>query len=107
MNTYDNPIISDELLHLLHNISGHLSELVPTKTGVENARRVIQIAATSEAGAESDLLYAVADDGTMWWIPPQASLQGAYWRRLPDIPQNAAPFCPYCGRPITTESVDA
>ncbi len=55
-------------------------------------RKITQITATAEPGSGSDLLYALCNDGTLWWIAPQISgLAGNDWRRVQDIPQEDNP----------------
>ena len=51
----------------------------------ENKRKVIQIAVAPAALSGSDILYALANDGTMWCTAPQSV--GSNWRRIKDIPQ--------------------
>lgn len=54
---------------------------------MNNKRKVIQIAATADPGATSDLLYALCDDGTLWWIEPQLRGDKDIWRKVRDVPQ--------------------
>lgn len=49
----------------------------------ENRRKVIQIAVTANHSG-NDILYALANDGTLWRIAPQ--LIDSDWRRIKDIP---------------------
>jgi len=78
------PSAIDELLNQLHEIHRCLSEMVP-KPRINGSRKVVQIAVTSEPGSASDILYALADDGTMSWIAVQSP--DAYWNHIPNIPQ--------------------
>ena len=75
MNVWDN-LCTSEWFASLHTIS---------KQSLKIKRKVVQIVATAEQGAGSDLLYALADDGTMWWIAPQSA--DSTWMRVKDIPQ--------------------
>lgn len=49
----------------------------------ENQRKVVQIAATANHSG-NDILYALANDGTLWRMAPQ--LIDSDWRRIKDIP---------------------
>ncbi len=49
-------------------------------------RKIIQIAVTAVAD-EEDTLYALCDDGTVWWTIPAAMP----WRKVRDIPQEEQP----------------
>lgn len=53
---------------------------------MNDKRKIIQIAATCETGTASDLLYALADDGTLWWLAPQ--LSGREWIQVQPLPQD-------------------
>ena len=47
-------------------------------------RRVIQIAVAPAFEDSPEYVYALCDDGTMWWLPgPVAEA----WRGIPDVPQ--------------------
>lgn len=54
---------------------------------MNNKRKIVQIAATADPGATSDLLYALCDDGTLWWIEPQLRGDKDIWRKVRDVPQ--------------------
>lgn len=56
--------------------------IIETKT--EQRRKVVQITVAAAALSGSDLLYVLADDGTMWYIAPQ--LINTNWMRIKDIP---------------------
>lgn len=52
---------------------------------VEKRRVVVQIAVTPETEGEYAVIYALADDGTLWLRV--LSGDGSRWRRMSDIPQ--------------------
>ncbi len=80
------PSATDELLNQLHEIHRCLSEMVP-KPGINGSRKVVQIATTQEVSTASNLLYALCDDGSLWWITPQRQGWQTTWRKVCDIPQ--------------------
>ncbi len=51
----------------------------------EKKRKVIQITVAPAALSGSDILYALANDGTMRCTAPQVA--AGNWRRIKDIPQ--------------------
>lgn len=53
-------------------------------------RKIIQITATSVED-ESDILYALCDDGTLWWTNPMWVGGNDIWRKVRDIPQEGQP----------------
>ncbi len=53
-------------------------------------RRIIQIAATTVED-EADILYALCDDGTLWWTNPIWVGERDVWRKVRDIPQEETP----------------
>lgn len=59
--------------------------------GPGRARRIVQIAATVETDQVADVLipvvYALADDGTVWGIGATAER----WRQLPELPDEETP----------------
>ena len=85
INSYKAPSFNDELLTLTHQIAGFLSQMVPAKDQ-DNSRKIIQITATAVAG-EADILYALCDDGTLWWTEPRWVGKDDVWRKVRDIPQ--------------------
>ena len=60
---------------------------LPTEETMTTKRKIVQIAATAESGAESDLLYALCNDGTLWWMTPQQQGWQDTCRKFCDIPQ--------------------
>ncbi len=48
------------------------------------SRKIIQIATTTGTEGGCDFVYALCDDGTLWYLYNQT---GATWRDLPDVPQ--------------------
>lgn len=51
-------------------------------------RVVVQIAVTAETANEYSCIYALADDGTVWFSPYRHDDGPLVWRRLPDLPQD-------------------
>lgn len=59
-------------------------------SGFEEKRRVVvQIAVTAETEWEYATVYALCDDGSVWFSPhfPEGKLPVLRWHRVPDIPQ--------------------
>ena len=62
-------------------------EYAPRKVS-EISRKIIQITATAvDDIAEADILYALCDDGTVWWTRPLWAGEHDTWRKIHDIPQ--------------------
>lgn len=53
-------------------------------------RKIIQIAATSVED-EADIVYALCDDGSLWWTHPHWIGEQDTWRKASDIPQEETP----------------
>lgn len=54
---------------------------------VEKRRVVVQIAVGLRT-LEGEVLYALADDGSLWWIEAEEPAEKEWaWRRLSEIPQ--------------------
>jgi len=51
------------------------------------ARRIIQIAAVPAGSTNDETLYALADDGSAWFLV-LTRLSDRYWIRLPELPQD-------------------
>jgi len=51
-------------------------------------RKIIQIAIDPEDGEVPPVLYALCNDGTVWWTNPYSlHCPCAEWTRIKDIPQ--------------------
>lgn len=68
------------------SVSEYLIQRMIAEAMAPKRRKVIQITATAEPGASSDLLYALADDGTMWYMAPH--LDNSDWKCIKDIPND-------------------
>ena len=55
---------------------------------INKSRKPVQIAVSSMEG-ESDLLYTLCDDGTIWFTSAQHDSPS--WEQLPNVPQPGDP----------------
>lgn len=60
---------------------------------MNSKRKIIQITATSVED-EADILYALCDDGTLWWTHPMWVGEKDTWIKVRDIPQEEAHNAP-------------
>lgn len=67
-------------------LSEYLIQRMIAEAKTPQSRKVVQIAVAPAALSGSDLLYALADDGTVWWVAPQ--LIDNNWKRIKDIPND-------------------
>lgn len=50
-------------------------------------RKIIQIAVSSEENS-ADIVYALADDGSLWRVNVTRSARSHDWLAMPDLPQD-------------------
>ena len=68
------------------SVSEYLIQRMIAEAKATQSRKVVQIAVAPAALSGSDILYALADDGTMWCTAPQVASDN--WRRIKDIPND-------------------
>ena len=68
------------------SVSEYLIQRMIAEAKATQSRKVVQIAVAPAALSGSDILYALADDGTMWCMAPH--LDNSDWKCIKDIPND-------------------
>lgn len=68
------------------SVGEYLIQRMIAEVKAPKRRNVIQIAVTAHPLIGSDILYALADDGTLWSNTPQ--LDNREWASIKDIPND-------------------